>query len=134
MNNTSENLLHDRHWARITITDCGKGRKRVVHTVAEGLGVRLRSSQVLLSRGIGESGRDNPVLALFVIDEVHLPLVREAIPEQTKHVGDNDSQEGHFDNIEDDSDIAVVSNLVISMRVVVAFLNLIKKAVLWDEV
>ena len=77
---------------------------------------------------------DDPMIDLVVLNKLGLPVIGESIPEQAEHVGDNNSEKRHLENIDDRQDRPIVRNLVISVLVSVAFLHPVQEGLLRDEV
>lgn len=76
---------------------------------------------------------NDPVIHLVVFVELALPVVRKSVPEETKHVSDDQRQHCHLHDLCDRQDSAVIRNLVITMRVTVATLEEVEHFFLGDE-
>ena len=74
------------------------------------------------------------MIHLVVIDEVLLPVVREAEPEETEHVGDDHCENRHFEDLHDGQDSTIIGNLVITMLVAVTGLHLVQDLLLWNKI
>lgn len=74
------------------------------------------------------------MIDLVVINKFGLPVIGESIPEQAEHIGDNNCEKRHLENVDDRQDRPIVRNLVISVLVSVAFLHPVQEGLLRDEV
>ena len=74
------------------------------------------------------------MIRLIVIDEVLLPVVREAEPEETEHVGDDHCENRHLEDLHDGQDSTIISNLVITMLVTVTGLHAVENLLLWNKI
>ena len=54
---------------------------------------------------------------LVVIDEVLLPVVREAEPEEAEHVSDDHRQNCHLEDLPDGQNSTIIGNLIITMLI-----------------
>ena len=71
---------------------------------------------------------------LVIIDEVLLPVVREAEPEETEHVGDDHSEDCHLEYLHDGQNSTIIGNLVITMLVSVTGLHAIENLLLRNKI
>ena len=71
---------------------------------------------------------------LVIIDEVLLPVVREAEPEETEHVGDDHSEDRHFEDLHNGQNSTIIGNLVITMLVSVTGLHAIENLLLRNKI
>ena len=76
---------------------------------------------------------DDPVGELIIVEQFALPAIRKAVPEQTKHVGDDHSQQGHLNNVHDRQNRAIIGNLVITVLVAVAALEEVEHLLLGNK-
>ena len=74
------------------------------------------------------------MIRLVIIDEVLLPVVREAEPEQAEHVGDDHSENRHLEDLHDGQDSTIIGNLVITVLVAVAGLHTVENLLLWNKI
>ena len=74
------------------------------------------------------------MIRLIVIDEVLLPVVREAEPEETEHVGDDHCENRHFEDLHDGQDSTIIGNLVITMLVAVTGLHTVENLLLRNKI
>ena len=74
------------------------------------------------------------MIRLIVIDEVLLPVVREAEPEETEHVGDDHCENRHLEDLHDGQNSTIICNLVISMLVTVAGLHAVENLLLRNKI
>ena len=89
---------------------------------------------MLLIRGSRQARRDYPMIRLIVIDEVLLPVVREAEPEETEHVGDDHCENRHLEDLHDGQNSTIIGNLVITMLITVAGLHFVENLLLWNKI
>ena len=74
------------------------------------------------------------MIRLVIIDEVLLPVVREAEPEEAEHVGDDHCENRHLEDLHDGQDSTIIGNLVITMLVAVTGLHLVQDLLLWNKI
>ena len=74
------------------------------------------------------------MIRLVIIDEVLLPVVREAEPEEAEHVGDDHCEDRHLEDLHDGQDSTIIGNLVITMLVAVAGLHTVENLLLWNKI
>ena len=74
------------------------------------------------------------MVRLVIIDEVLLPVVREAEPEEAEHVGDDHRENRHLEDLHYGQNSAIIGNLVITMLVTVAGLHAIENLLLGNEI
>ena len=74
------------------------------------------------------------MIRLVVIDEVLLPVVREAEPEEAEHVGDDHCENRHLEDLHDGQDSTIIGNLVITVLVPVAGLHTVENLLLWNKI
>jgi len=88
---------------------------------------------MLFVRGALQFVSNNPIGHLIIFIELALPAIGEAVPEETKHVGNDQGQNSHLDNAHNGQNSAIVGNLVITVRVVVAALEKVEHLLLRNE-
>ena len=71
---------------------------------------------------------------LVVIDEVLLPVVREAEPEEAEHVSDDHRQNCHLEDLHDGQNSTIIGNLIITMLITVAGLHAVENLLLRNKI